>query len=166
MAVFFRELRDDGTLELRDDGTLGLRDDGTSGLRDIAGDARIFFVIPRTRGLVVSWSRRLVIPWSRSLSVLLSCCLVGTSLSHSQSFSAIPSHSQSRNLYVLHSLKSSAAIAEALPRYGGCFWNYARQACPPNIAIEECDYSPIISKILIAAVATGVPGPKIAAAPS
>ena len=53
MAVFFR----------------GLRDDGTSGLRDIAGDARIFFVVPRTRSLVVSSSRVLVVSCSRGLAV-------------------------------------------------------------------------------------------------
>ena len=37
-----------------DFGTTGLWDFGTSGLRDIAGDARIFFVVSWSRGLVVS----------------------------------------------------------------------------------------------------------------
>ena len=147
-------------------GTSRRRDFGTSGY---CGRCPHFFCYPAdswSRGLVFSSSRYPVVSQSLSLVVLLSCWNV------SQPFSVILSHSQPfsvpslRNLSDLHSLKSSAAIAEALPRYGGCFLNYARQARPPNIAIEECDYSPIISKILIAAVATGVPGPKIAAAPS
>ena len=54
----------------------GLRDDGTLGLRDIAGDARIFFVVPRTRGLVVPRSRGPAVPWSRVLAVSLSRSLV------------------------------------------------------------------------------------------
>ena len=64
-------------------GTSGRRDFGTSGLRDIAGDARIFFVvprtrslvIPRTRGLVFSSSRGLVVSLSRGLVVSRTCCL-------------------------------------------------------------------------------------------
>ena len=73
-------------------GTTRQRDDGTSGLRDIAGNARIFFVVPRTRSLVIPRSRGLVFLCSRRLADLLSRCLVvlrsrslvGTPLSHSQ----------------------------------------------------------------------------------
>ena len=52
-------------------------------------------VVSQSRSLAVSQSRCLVVPWSRSLSVSSFCRLVGAPPSHSQSFSVIPSLSQS-----------------------------------------------------------------------
>ena len=92
MAVFFRGLRDDGTL--------GLRDFGTSGY---CWRCPHFFCC-----LVVSWSRRLVVPWSCSPAVSSSCWRAPLSHSQSAYLSCATYRNATPYLYYIYNKRLSA----------------------------------------------------------